>query len=186
MARIFSFFLFPCVSSSQSTDASLPCPFLMGRPLSRRRSPWKQLMGGLASQSASPWLPIVYTEKGPQDSWSPIQRAVQVRAASPPASQRSLHLINCRSLPWCDSPGREGVSQGNQNGGQRGEGGGEKGGFRRAVRQGLTRLPTDQGLECWDAARLENFNLLSLRAPFEGSGGIYTQSINHMKQGGDL
>lgn len=51
---------------------------------------------------------------------------------------------------------------------------------------GVNNTASDQGLECWDAARLENFNLPSLLAPFEVYSGIYTHGINHMKQGGDL
>ena len=91
----------------------------MGRPLSRRQSPGKQLIMGVlpVNQYLCDW-PLFTEGRGLQDPWSQILEGCKSGPSALQQAHCSLDLINSLSLAWCDLHGREGVSQGNQNGGQ--------------------------------------------------------------------
>lgn len=144
----------------------------------------------LDNQGSGGWL--LFTKPRWPESQTQTHQDSKVKTWLYLASSCSPFLINSIFLTPYSLYGWKGVSQGNQSKDSIGKMGWEKKsrGGKRWVQEGnevgVNNAVEDQGLKCWDAARLENFNLLSLLAPFEVYGSIYTHSINHMKQGGDL
>lgn len=118
IVRSLSFLLFLRILSP-STALVSSSSSQWERLLSRRQSPWKQLIMGLlpVNQYLCGW-PLFTEERGLHDSWSQILEGCKSGPSALQQAHCSLDLINCLSLPWCDLHSREGVSQGNQNGGQ--------------------------------------------------------------------
>lgn len=178
-----SFHLSPCTPSASATF-SLSCSWWEGHWAEdghrESRSSW-----GVARSAASLGLPIVDGEKGPQDPCCRRQEGcVSGPSGGSPARRRSLHEWTAHPCPGVPlPPGR--CFRGNRYWGQSGREAGKRW-VQEGNETGVNDAASDQGLECWDAARLEHFNLLSPLVPFEVYGGIYTHSINHTKQGGGI